>query len=330
MRKIRTGLVPEQMEDKWFIFWAHDTLHFHRSWTGHCIYVARFVKDGDVCVMIEVDVNRDPTQWTETSDERDAEMISYLVDLLLLHQHAVMPRDDLSKEKRVIREWSLVGRAMFGQHPYTRGTDVEAVAIKAARMINLIDRAPKFKGTAFRGIRLVEKDAATMELANKTFPGLIMFVRDANLPGTIASNYKKGLIIREKGISDASVRVGGIITSHRYMILSNHMRNLRPIEHGTNWGLCVAPANAHFKVLDIYNCGNKTQILLLHLPEDEDWKLFQNIVLSLEGDLIKTSRERFENKCNEAPIPELATEAWLDRCTLPLGMDDKGNFFELD
>lgn len=118
MRKIRTGLVPEQMEDKWFIFWAHDTLHFHRSWTGHCIYVARFVKDGDVCVMIEADVNRDPTQWTETSDERDAEMITYLVDLLLLHQHAVMPRDDLSKEKRVIREWSLVGRAMFDQYPY--------------------------------------------------------------------------------------------------------------------------------------------------------------------------------------------------------------------
>jgi hypothetical protein len=83
-------------------------------------------------------------------------------------------------------------------------------------------------------------------------------------------------------------------------------------------------------VLDIYNCGNKTQILLLHLPEDEDWKLFQNIVLSLEGDLIKTSRERFENKCNEAPIPELATEAWLDRCTLPLGMDVNGNFFELE
>jgi hypothetical protein len=83
-------------------------------------------------------------------------------------------------------------------------------------------------------------------------------------------------------------------------------------------------------VLDIYNCGNKTQILLLHLPEDEDWKLFQNIVLSLEGDLIKTSRERFENKCNEAPIPELATEEWLARCAYPLGMDDKGNFFELE
>ena len=214
--------------------------------------------------------------------------------------------------------------------PTGKRADVEEAAIKAARMVNLIESAPKFEGTASHGVRLKEKDATAMVLANKTFPGLTMFVRDVNLPDKFASKYKESKILREKGISDASARVGRIVTTHRYSILSNHMRDLRPVEHGKNWGLCVAPANAHTKVLDIYNCGNKTQILLLHLPEDEDWKLFQNIVLSLEGDLIKTSRERFENRCNEAPIPELATEAWLDRCTLPLGMDVNGNFFELE
>jgi hypothetical protein len=66
------------------------------------------------------------------------------------------------------------------------------------------------------------------------------------------------------------------------------------------------------------------------LPEDEDWKLFQNAVFNLEQDFIKTSRERFENKCNLNPVPELAAEDWLARCTFPLGMDDKGNFFELE
>lgn len=30
------------------------------------------------------------------------------------------------------------------------------------------------------------------------------------------------------------------------------------------------------------------------------------------------------------PIPELATDKWLDRCKFPLGMDDNGNFFELE
>ena len=117
MRKIRAGLISQQMEDKWFIFWERDALYFHRSWTGFCLYVVRFIEDGDSYVMIEADVNRDPEQWTENSAERDAEMISYLIDVLLLHQKVIFPTDDPSIEKRVVREWSLVGRAMVGQHP---------------------------------------------------------------------------------------------------------------------------------------------------------------------------------------------------------------------
>jgi hypothetical protein len=62
-------------------------------------------------------------QYSETSDERDAEMISYLVDVLLLHQYSVIPSDNSSIEKRVMTEWCQVGRAMFGQHPYNRRTD---------------------------------------------------------------------------------------------------------------------------------------------------------------------------------------------------------------
>jgi len=67
--------------------------------------------------MFEADVNRDPEQYTETSDKRYAEIISYLVDVLLLHQRALFPSEDPSIDKRVIMEWSLVGRAMLGQRP---------------------------------------------------------------------------------------------------------------------------------------------------------------------------------------------------------------------
>ncbi len=117
MKHIRRGLVPEQMEDKWFIYWKDDTLFFHRSWTGFSIYVVRFAVEGDSCRMIEADVNRDPEQYKETSDERDAKMISYLVDVLLLHREAVFPSNEPSSEKRALMNWSQVGRAMLGQHP---------------------------------------------------------------------------------------------------------------------------------------------------------------------------------------------------------------------
>ena len=45
MDRIRRGVVPEAMEDKWFIYWKEGMLFFQRSWTGFCIYVVRFAAD---------------------------------------------------------------------------------------------------------------------------------------------------------------------------------------------------------------------------------------------------------------------------------------------
>jgi len=117
IQRMRTGVVPEQMEDKWFIYWENNSLFFHRSWTGSCIYVARFTIEGDCQRMVEAEVNRDPEQYGGTSDEHDSKMISYLIDVLLLQQEAAFPSDELSSKKRTLMEWSQVGRAMLGQHP---------------------------------------------------------------------------------------------------------------------------------------------------------------------------------------------------------------------
>ena len=168
------------------------------------------------------------------------------------------------------------------------------------------------------------------EATNRTFPGLMMFVRDVDLPDDIAKKYVPGLIIREKAFVDASHRVMGMMTTHRFGILSNHMANFEHFEHGTNWGLCVSKRDSHFKVLAVHEYCGKTLILLLHLPDDEDWKLFQNVNISIESEITSSSIERFESKCNLEVIPELATEQWLERCSFPIGMTDKGDFFDLE
>ncbi len=38
VNRIRLGLIPREMEDKWFIYFDEPTLFFHRSWTGYLIY----------------------------------------------------------------------------------------------------------------------------------------------------------------------------------------------------------------------------------------------------------------------------------------------------
>ena len=50
---------------------------------------------------------------------------------------------------------------------------------------------------------------------NDIMPGLTMYVRDVNLTDEIASKYQPGMIIMEKGFTDASNRVMGMVTSHR-------------------------------------------------------------------------------------------------------------------
>ena len=115
-KAIQKGLIPKEMEDKWFIYWENNTLFFHRSWTGTCIYIVHFLPEGNNFRMVSADVNRNPEQYIETDDNRDIKMISYLIDILLLHKKAVFPDDDSTADNNPLKEWSQVGRAMTGEY----------------------------------------------------------------------------------------------------------------------------------------------------------------------------------------------------------------------
>jgi len=162
---------------------------------------------------------------------------------------------------------------------------------------------------------------------NKIFPGLQMFVRDTFLEKQIEEKYVIGKVIREPTFCDVSCRVGGLVTTHRFAILSNRFVNFEAFEHGTNWGLHVCKRGSHFKVIDVYKLNDKTQISLLHL--DENWKLFENTNSNVEEDIIKMCQERFSKKCNIPPIPELATKRWLERLLYSIGVDPDNNYVSL-
>lgn len=117
LAQIKVGVIPEQMEDKWFVYWQDDGLFFYRSWTGFCIYIVDFDVTEDGADMTSAVVNRDSEQYTETDDARDAEMISYLIDVLLLRRPASFPATQDSPEDQALEQWSVVGRAGLGRHP---------------------------------------------------------------------------------------------------------------------------------------------------------------------------------------------------------------------
>ena len=67
--------------------------------------------------MCGAEVNRNQKQYTETSDAKDASLISYLIDVLLLHKQAEFPSDSSDRAGAAVAEWSQEGRAMLDQHP---------------------------------------------------------------------------------------------------------------------------------------------------------------------------------------------------------------------
>jgi hypothetical protein len=114
---LRCGFLPVEMEDKWFIYWQDDTLFFHRSWTGFCVYVAHFHCIEGEWRLVGAEVNGDPEQYHLSSDHQETKMINYLIDLLLLRREVSFPSEGCSPEDSAIKAWSSVGRAMFGQFP---------------------------------------------------------------------------------------------------------------------------------------------------------------------------------------------------------------------
>src|SRR5689334_10666357 len=89
---IARGLVPADMDDRWFIFLENDKLYFHRSWTGTCIYQITLDRtDRDSIVVTDALVNRDPDEYKIADDEFDVALLTFLIDGLLLGRRAHLP-----------------------------------------------------------------------------------------------------------------------------------------------------------------------------------------------------------------------------------------------
>lgn len=167
-------------------------------------------------------------------------------------------------------------------------------------------------------------------LLNRMLPGLHIFVRDANLSADSAERYKQGMFLRNPCFTDASARNGGMITTHRFAILSNHMAEFGRFSPNP-WGLFVAQRNSYFKVLSNYTSQTgKHLIILFHLPGDRTWKLLQKISFPQEEELVSMAIERSEKRLREPPVSDLTSAVWLDRCRDLIGFDDNGRPWPLE
>jgi hypothetical protein len=87
--RLQQGLVPESMDDKWFVFFEAPFLHLHRSWTGELVYRLRFdaheggARVGEALVSRNVQMTYGPA-W-------EGAFVSFLLRGMMLRQDVSFP-----------------------------------------------------------------------------------------------------------------------------------------------------------------------------------------------------------------------------------------------
>ena len=110
--RIRFGLLPEEMEDKWFVYFIDNRIHFHRSWTGYKIYEAYIEKSDSNYIIPEIIVERDEQFYGNTDDDADLRSFFFLIGRGVLGLNINAPLDS-KNENSVIQGWSSFGRMIM-------------------------------------------------------------------------------------------------------------------------------------------------------------------------------------------------------------------------
>ncbi len=113
--KIIRGLIPEQMEDKWFIFYENEWLYFHRSWTGNGMYKAKIIKEENSYYIKEFWAERNKEKYKNEDDNEDKQTISLLIarGLLGIDVSKIYAVENIISENDAIKGWSNFGNMLF-------------------------------------------------------------------------------------------------------------------------------------------------------------------------------------------------------------------------
>jgi ADP-ribosyl-[dinitrogen reductase] hydrolase len=111
--RVRLGLIPREMEDKWFIYYENHILNIHRSWTGFHIYkIIIQPQEDNTYVVTQTIVNRNKAQYNHQNNAYDVAFLIYLIDRLLLGKDVPFPMPtNITEENNAIYKHSMVGYA---------------------------------------------------------------------------------------------------------------------------------------------------------------------------------------------------------------------------
>lgn len=113
--KLTMGLIPQEMEDKWFIYYEDEWLYFHRSWTGNGMYKAKLNKVTDGYSITEFWAERNEEKYKNEDDNTDIETFSFLIarGLLGIDVSNIYASRNIKSESDALMGWSNFGNMLF-------------------------------------------------------------------------------------------------------------------------------------------------------------------------------------------------------------------------
>jgi len=113
--KLKNGLIPQQMEDKWFIYYENEWLYCHRSWTGNGIYKAKLNKVIDGYTIKEFWAERNQENYQNEDDNTDIDTFSFLMarGLLGIDVNHIYSSRNIQSETDALNGWSNLGNMLF-------------------------------------------------------------------------------------------------------------------------------------------------------------------------------------------------------------------------
>lgn len=132
--KLSRGIIPQQMEDKWFIYFENDWLYFHRSWTGFGIYKAKLNKEKEGYSIKEFWAERNLEKYGNEDDKTDIENISFLIarGLLGIDVNQIYSNRNIKSETDTIKGWSNFGNMLFTNQGLDYSDKVKSVLFGVA------------------------------------------------------------------------------------------------------------------------------------------------------------------------------------------------------
>ena len=107
--RLKEGVIPKQMEDRWFIYYDEPHLFLHRSWTGQPVYRVTLKQAGNGAEVTEALLSKDLANTSEDADYQ-VQLIDFLVSNLLLRQHKPFPvPSDLAESKQGLFQHHISG-----------------------------------------------------------------------------------------------------------------------------------------------------------------------------------------------------------------------------